>query len=309
MASAKGLRGVALAAFCATAIPALSPAGAQQKGDLEALRARAVALVNASRAEQGLAKLQPGPVLNETAQDHAEDMVARDYYAHVGPGGQTPHDRFLASGGSPWAVTGENIARCSGCESPADTARVEAFHDGWMQSPEHRANILSEGFTQMGFGIAGEGGEVYAVQTFAGPGHSGGGAGLAPQGAREAALQAVNARRQSQGLAPLKASAPLDTVAGRFLDARLAGEIPPQNIFALLPEGATGWTSIAIRSGSRGGSGGTLSASDVSAFVDQWASADDREVLGGERAGYFGFAANAREDGRTTAVAVLGGRD
>lgn len=38
-----------------------------------------------------------------------------------------------------------------------------------MQSPEHGGNILSEGFDNFGFGIAGEGGEIYTVQTFSGP--------------------------------------------------------------------------------------------------------------------------------------------
>lgn len=39
-----------------------------------------------------------------------------------------------------------------------------------MQSPGHRKNILSEGFDSFGFGISGEVGEIYAVQTFSGPG-------------------------------------------------------------------------------------------------------------------------------------------
>ena len=305
MFAATAFRALAVAACCAASVPAT----AQQSSDLAELRRHALDLVNNSRSGKGLPRLDPGPALNDAAQGHSVDMMKRDYYSHVTPDGKTPHDRFLEAGGSRWEVSGENIARCTGCDAPPDMARVEAFHDGWMQSPDHRANILSQDFDRMGFGIAGQGREVYAVQTFAGAGQSGNGASLAPQEAREAALEAVNVRRDREGLAALEASTPLDAVAKRILDARLAGEAPTQNIFALLPEGATGWTSIAIRSGSRGGSGRTLTGEAVSAFVEQWFEADDRSVLGGERAAYFGFAAAAREDGRSTAVAVFGARD
>ncbi|PIL21192.1 hypothetical protein P775_05625 [Puniceibacterium antarcticum] len=139
----------------ATLCAAASTAAAQETGDIETLRQRALELVNASRSEAGLSDLTLGPILNDAAQGHAADMIARDFYAHVGPDGGTPFDRFLAAGGSRWGLSGENIATCSGCTLPPDIERLEAFHEGWMQSPGHRDNILSEGFNRFGFGIAG----------------------------------------------------------------------------------------------------------------------------------------------------------
>ena len=284
------------------------PVAAQDRDDLGALRQHALELVNAARDEAGLPALDPDPVLDEAAQGHADDMVERDYYAHVGPDGRTPHDRFLAAGGSRWSLSGENIAMCSGCSPPPDIARVEAFQTGWMQSPEHRENILRVGFDSFGFGIAGEAEEIYAVQTFAGPG-SDDGAPLDADGARAAALEAVNVRREDADLPPLAASEALDSVAARILDSVTGKGSLPDDLFGLLPDGATGWTSLSVQSASRGGSGSALSSTDVAAFVDDWASAEGDAPLGGARAGHLGFAAATREDGRATAVVVFGRRD
>lgn len=297
------LRSLAFAALCAAA----SPAAAQDTGDLDALRQRALDLVNEARSDAGLSSLSLGPILNEAAQGHAVDMLDRDYYAHVTPDGETPVDRFQAAGGSRWALSGENIAMCAGCTPPADITRVEEFHEGWMQSPEHRDNILTEGFDRFGFGIAGEADEIYAVQTFAGPGGDGDAPALSDEDIRATALEEMNARREAAGLDPLKASEPLSTAAEQVLDARLADEEPPRDIFGLLPEESTGWTSVAVLSASRGGSGASLSQEDVAGFVEDWASGDTS--FGGERASHMGFAAASREDGRATAVAVFGGRN
>ena len=304
MTGPAALRELAFIAFAAAI-----PAAAQETGDLDRLRQRALELVNDERGEAGLSPLSLGTVLNEAAQTHAADMAERAYYAHVTPDGVTPRDRFRAAGGSQWAPSGENIARCSGCAPPPDIARVEAFHEGWMQSPPHRENILAPEFDSLGFGIAGDEDEIYAVQSFAGPGKESDAPTLTTAEARAAALLKINARRQNRGLAALRQSDPLEAVAGAVLEARLSGEDLPQNIFDLLPEGAAGWTSVRARTASRGGSGVSLTDDEVTAFVESWVSAETDAPLGGPRAAYLGFAAAMRENGRATAVAVFGGRD
>ncbi|SPJ22771.1 hypothetical protein PAA8504_00569 [Palleronia abyssalis] len=268
---------------------------------------RALELVNDSRAQAGLDALTESDVLNEAAQAHATAMLQQDFYSHVAPDGQTPRDRFLAAGGGQWAQSGENLATCSGCETPADIARVEAFHDGWMHSPGHRENILSQGFERFGYATVGEDGRIYAVQTFAGPGATDGDR-LSPAAAREAALSEVNARRAESGLDPLEPSSSLDTLAERVLDARLSEEEMPENIFGLLPEGSDGWTSLSLQSATRGGAGTEMTGADVAGFVDTW-SGSGGAALGGGTATALGFAATATDEGRKTAVAVFGGRD
>ena len=298
-------RGLAALAIWSCTFPAI----AQGSERLDELRTRALALVNEARDKAGLSTLRADAMLDDVAQGHATDMIAEDYYAHVAPDGTTPLDRFLAAGGSRWSLTGENIAMCSGCTPPADMSRVEAFQTGWMQSPDHRENILSEGFDRFGFGIAGEGDEIHAVQTFAGPGADDGGAPLDADSIRSAALKAVNARRGEHDLAPLEPSPALDTVAMRLREAVASDGALPDDLFGLLPADATGWTSMSVRSASRGGSGSALSSEEIEAFVEDWASSGAEAPFGGDGAGYLGFAAATQETGRATVVAVFGGRD
>ncbi|MFD1911790.1 CAP domain-containing protein [Halodurantibacterium flavum] len=287
------------------------PAFAQETGDLPALRLEALDLTNAAREEAGLPELAPSDLLDQAAQDHAADMLARGYHDHVSPDGETPFDRFIAAGGNTWSVSGENIATCEGCSVPPDAARVTAFHDGWMQSPGHRENILSEGFDSFGFGIVGEGSRVYAVQTFSGAGAGDGiTEGLTPEAAREAALAEVNEARAAENLDPLERSDALDTAAGRVLENTAGGpDALPENIFDLLPEGSTGWTRLALQVASVGGSGATITRDNIAMIISDWAAAGEAgQGLGGPDASHMGFAVEAAGDGRTSAAAVFAGR-
>jgi uncharacterized protein YkwD len=294
---------------------ALSASAATAQSDLAALRDEALALVNADRSERQLPALARTEVLDQAAQGHAEDMLERDYYAHVTPDGRTPRDRFIAAGGSEWKLVAENIARCSGCPDPMSEARVQAFEKAWMDSPEHRANILSPGLEGFGFGIATGGGKTYAVQNFAGPG--------APEGARTGAApdeiaparrarrarETINDARAHAGAPPLKASDALDEVAGAVV-ARVGGEQATGNVdvFGLLPEGqAADWRALATVSGICGGCGRAATAQDVTDFVDRWLQDDGlRERLLDPSMSHLGFALEADGKGRKTAAVLLG---
>ena len=291
-----------------------APTRPQDTGDLSALRQEALDLTNAARAEAGLAALTASDTLDQAAQDHAADMLERDYHAHVSPKGETPFDRFVAAGGSRWAQSGENIATCSGCAVPPASARVRAFHTGWMQSPGHRENILSDGFDSFGFGIIGAGSTVYAAQTFSGPGSDATNGGdarpMTPEAVRALALEQVDDARDALGLGPLEADDALDTLAERALEALTndPGALP-QDVFGLLPEGSSGWTSLALQAASLGGAGANLTQDIVTTIVSDWANAQEGDQsLGGASASHFGFAANAQGDGRISAVAVFAGR-
>lgn len=117
-----------------------------------------LALVNAVRADNDLAPLAWHAPVAEVARAHSEDMAVRDFFDHVNPDGLDPGDRIAAAGihNSGW---GENIA--AGYFSP------ESVMDAWMNSPGHRANILSPNWTHLGVGIH-EGGTygVYWTQDF-----------------------------------------------------------------------------------------------------------------------------------------------
>nr|WP_111298248.1 CAP domain-containing protein [Paracoccus saliphilus] len=249
-----------------------SAAVAQQP---EALNQHALDLVNQARQDQGLEPLSSGADLDEAARVHAEDMLARNYYAHESPEGEDVRDRYLAAGGSEWELVAENIAKCVGC-GPADAARVDAFHEGWMNSPEHRENILAEGLDRFGFATASGGQTVYAVQTFAGSGTSRGGEegeSLKPEAAAQDALDRINDARQAEGLDPLQLDTGLQQAAAALVPEDLQG-------FALddmgdlrdaLPDGAMGdWRRILTVGGTCGGCGTRPVAGDVETFVGDW---------------------------------------
>lgn len=118
--------------------------------------ARLLQLLNAERQRAGLRPLDPDPLLTAAARAHARDMLAQGYFAHVDLAGRTPADRARAAGVR-FAVAGENLALAP---------TVELAHRGLMDSPGHRANILSPLYTRVGIGVADGGlhGKLFAQE-------------------------------------------------------------------------------------------------------------------------------------------------
>jgi uncharacterized protein YkwD len=132
--------------------------------DIAAVRRAVLDRVNAERRAARRAPLAPDPRLDQAADRHARDMLARGYFAHESPEGKTVRQRAEAALYK-WRAIGENIAE--------GQLSVDEVMQGWMESPHHRENILSRDFTQMGLGLAmGEGTkgfQVVWVQTFGQP--------------------------------------------------------------------------------------------------------------------------------------------
>jgi uncharacterized protein YkwD len=104
----------------------------------------AVLAVNARRRKAGAPALRSSPALDKAAQGHAEDMLARGYFAHESPSGTSVRERAREAGFD-WRAIGENIA-----EGQFSVAQVM---EGWMNSPEHRRNILDPDYTELGVGL------------------------------------------------------------------------------------------------------------------------------------------------------------
>jgi uncharacterized protein YkwD/uncharacterized membrane protein required for colicin V production len=111
------------------------PDPASEEGMLE--------LVNHERTSRGLQPMQMDPALRELARAHARDMFKRGYFAHVTPDGKDPFDR-MRDAGIVFGTAGENLAL-----APA----LDMAHDGLMNSPGHRANILNPDYTKVGIGV------------------------------------------------------------------------------------------------------------------------------------------------------------
>jgi uncharacterized protein YkwD len=110
----------------------------------EITRASVLAAMNVRRAEQGLPPLHDDSRLDDVAEDRMKDMEDLGYWAHVAPDGRQP---FMWYGLRHYRYhyAGENLA--SGFET------TEVLVDSWMESPGHRANILSPNYEDAGIAI------------------------------------------------------------------------------------------------------------------------------------------------------------
>jgi len=117
--------------------------------------AQVLELTNNERARHGLNALHWDEKTLGVARAHSTDMAKRRYFNHYTPEGISPFDRLTAAGVTYWTA-GENIAM--GQRSAAIVVNA------WMNSPGHRANILTAGFTHIGIGFD----NYYWTQVFIG---------------------------------------------------------------------------------------------------------------------------------------------
>jgi len=104
---------------------------------------RMIADVNRIRVAAGVPPLARDPKMAVMARAYAHDMGARRYFGHYNPEKQSLVDRFDMAGIA-YQFAGENIAFVQ--------SETEAM-DGFLKSPDHRANILSPDYTRIGVGI------------------------------------------------------------------------------------------------------------------------------------------------------------
>lgn len=101
-------------------------------------------LTNQEREKNSLPDLTYNDKLSTAAYNKAQDMFAKNYWAHFGPDGRTPWD-FILNSGYRYEYAGENLAKNF------------LFSDGvvsaWMNSQSHRENILKPNYTEVGFAI------------------------------------------------------------------------------------------------------------------------------------------------------------
>jgi len=125
--------------------------------------AQELALVNADRKAAGLPALVESAALDRIATARAQDMVTNGYFGHYRPGDSTMAVlELLRANGVSFTWYGENIIR--GYGQPESLA--SAFNTWWMNSPEHRANILSTHYRHIGIGVVVSGSSVTMVEDF-----------------------------------------------------------------------------------------------------------------------------------------------
>lgn len=129
-----------------------------------------IKLVNSSRIEAGLSLLVENNVLTKIANDKAQDMLDKKYFAHISPDGLSPWYWF-GKEKYDYSYAGENLA--------IDFVSAESQHAAWMKSEKHRENILNNYYNEIGVAVAA--GEIsghmsiFTVQVFGTPAIAGNG--------------------------------------------------------------------------------------------------------------------------------------
>ncbi|MFT3698382.1 MAG: CAP domain-containing protein [Kofleriaceae bacterium] len=104
---------------------------------------RLLVLLNRDRQAAGLQPLQWDARVAAVAKGHSEEMKRTKVVAHVSPTTGSAADRVRAAG-IKTAVVLENVARAYG---------VGEAHQGLMNSPGHRANLMSPQATHVGIAV------------------------------------------------------------------------------------------------------------------------------------------------------------
>jgi uncharacterized protein YkwD len=145
------LAGIAVVAACLIAPAqalACSDAGANPHDiSLREAKRATLCLLNEIRRDHDMRRLRHDRRLSRASQRHTRAMTRRNFFAHGDFVGRIRSAGFLR-GARGWTV-GENIAWGSW-----DYATPRSIVHGWMNSPPHRANILSTRFREIGIGVS-----------------------------------------------------------------------------------------------------------------------------------------------------------
>jgi uncharacterized protein YkwD len=104
-----------------------------------------IAITNTLRKSLNLPVLTENQKLNQAAFAKAQDMLFKEYFAHISPEGRGL-DYFLSQVSYRYAVAGENLA--------IGFATPEEVIVAWKNSPTHYANLIDPDFTQIGVGMS-----------------------------------------------------------------------------------------------------------------------------------------------------------
>jgi hypothetical protein len=160
-----------IAAFAASALCALLLPVAHAHADLDLddtenyryAQDYLVLLINQERSHAGLGSVRLDPLACQAAKQHADDMLASDYFSHWDMEGLKPTRRYNLLGG--YHAVAENIYYVHG-KAGTLNEMLEAQMATLMESEGHRATILGKDYTNVGLGFAADRMNFYAVQEF-----------------------------------------------------------------------------------------------------------------------------------------------
>jgi uncharacterized protein YkwD len=136
--------------------PQSAPAGASTAPAEERIARAIFDRVNAERAERGLAELDWNDALATVARDWSAEMASTGRFEHQDVAEVLDREELAGFRG-----IGENIFTAT---APVPAG---AIHVGWMESDDHRVNVLNPGWNRIGIGVhCAPDGSVWATQEF-----------------------------------------------------------------------------------------------------------------------------------------------
>jgi uncharacterized protein YkwD len=138
---------VVVVALIVPSAPAVAAPSAQKRVTVDARAAAVLVNVNQVRRAHGLRALRASARLTAAAAEHSREMAARGYFQHASFDGTAFWQRiqrfYSRHGYRTWSV-GENLLWSSPDVGAARAVQM------WMNSPEHRANLLSRSWREIG---------------------------------------------------------------------------------------------------------------------------------------------------------------
>ncbi|MFN2451610.1 MAG: CAP domain-containing protein [Candidatus Dormibacteria bacterium] len=148
----------------AAACAGLAGGGGREVAASSAANADLFALTNQDRSSNGVGSLQGSATLagigegtpyhgcGFTVYGRSQDMISRNYFAHPILGCGQLVFAMMQANNVHYVSAGENIGWDSGPTDPG--AAAQFINTEFMNSPEHRSNILNRSYTHLGVGTA-----------------------------------------------------------------------------------------------------------------------------------------------------------
>ncbi len=124
-----------------------------RRSELEPSAVQMLYELNRARAAAGRPPLEAHEGLMDLAFLRARDLVARDYMAHRDPETGVDLAWTLLTAAGYYGRLGENLFAATGPLESLPPIALQA----WLDSPEHRANLLDPAFRLAGVGLMGDG--------------------------------------------------------------------------------------------------------------------------------------------------------
>jgi uncharacterized protein YkwD len=111
----------------------------------DSVEAEVISRLNEIRASQGLGALRADGDLSDAAESHSRDMIASGLFSHDSASGTRCDVRIRRYVRA--RIVGETISWLAGTPASQQAARTVQL---WMDSPPHRATLLTPSFKRIG---------------------------------------------------------------------------------------------------------------------------------------------------------------